>query len=109
MALAVYNALSVPYEYCFKDEYFKIRAVIIFELTIDVFFLVDVILTFFTSFLDRTGAENYQLDDIALNYIKQPRIISDVIALFGNALFTEIHRFFALFGLLKVFRVFRIG
>ena len=109
MALAIYNSLSVPYEYCYKDEYFQIKEVVAFETMIDIIFLVDVFFTFFTSFVDRTGVENFHLEDIARNYITQPRFYVDTLPILGNSLFISIHRFFSLFGLFKIFRVFRIG
>jgi hypothetical protein len=109
MSLAVYNSFAVPYEYCFKDEFFSLREVILAETIIDVIFLLDVIFMFFTSFVDHKGTENFFKDEIAMNYITRVRFIVDCLALVGSKPFQDIHRFIALFGLFKVFRVFRIG
>jgi hypothetical protein len=70
MFLAVYNSFAVTYQYTFKDEFFNLPAVVIMETMIDILFFFDIIIMFFTSFVDHKGIENFNKDEIALNYIK---------------------------------------
>ena len=109
MIFAIYNSFAVPYEYCFKDEFFEVPVIVAMETLIDFIFFFDVIFMFFTSFIDYRGLENFEKDEIYLNYIKKTRFLIDLLALVGSKVFQGIHRYISLFGLFKVFRVFRIG
>ena len=109
MVLSIYISFAVPYEYCFKDEFFALVPVVILETLIDLIFLVDVIFMFFTGYIDNMGVECFEKDDIALNYIRKARFVIDTLSLIGSKPFQAIHRYISLFGLFKVFRVFRIG
>ena len=72
-------------------------------------FLGDIILTFFTSIMNRQGIETWNTGDITVAYVSQLRFYIDVFSLLGSDIFEKIHRYFALFGMLKIVRVLRIG
>lgn len=109
LVLAVYNSMQVPYEHAFRPE---VMNHIVFKTTntvIDVVFVVDIILMFLTSVISKKGVETFDASIIANQYVTQPRFYADCLSILGSGVFTQINRFFSLFGLFKVMRVFRIG
>lgn len=76
---------------------------------VDIIFLIDIIVMFFTSYLDKKGHECRNSREIANNYISQLRFKVDCLSLIGTDAFAWIHRYAKLFGLFKLMRVFRLG
>lgn len=66
MVLAVYNSVEVPLTLSFQLKNVILR--IISEIT-DYIFFVDIIVNFFTSFMDSKGHEEWNLKKIAINYM----------------------------------------
>lgn len=83
---------------------------VIFNIAIDILFVIDLSLMFFTSFLNmRTGNECMDSTLISRNFRGTFRFYTDFLAIFGSSLFTNIHKMFTYFGLFKLFRVKRLG
>lgn len=80
-----------------------------FNYLIDIVYLVDVIMMFFTSVLTRTGKESFDSGVIARSYTSTKSFWVDFLSLFGNGIFVKINRLFKPFGYFKMLRVFRLG
>ena len=82
----------------------------IFNLSVDIIFVLDIILMFFTSFLNyKTASECKDSSLISSTFRGSFRFYTDFLSIFGASLFSNIHRYFAYFGLFKLFRVKRLG
>ena len=68
MIMLIYTASWVPYKICFEDE--VSRAQFIFDLFVDFFFFMDIILTFFTAYQDSYGNLEVRKKMIAVHYLK---------------------------------------
>jgi hypothetical protein len=77
--LLIYTATYVPYKICFEDE--TSDAHFVFDLLVDFFFLIDIILTFFTAYQDNYGSIVTRKSLIAKNYIRGFFVI-DVLTTF---------------------------
>lgn len=112
MVLATWNCLAIPLEIAFEPPVAENVFWIIGNLFIDFFFLVDIVLTFRTTYINsNTGDEITEPKKIAISYLKG-RFVIDVLSTIPFDLFTGNTKgleFFSLFGLLKVMRVFRLG
>jgi hypothetical protein len=76
---------------------------------IDLMFLIDFMIMFFTSFRNKQGLEVFDLRHIAINYIKSFRFLIDFFSqLGGNQVSKYVNKTRA-FGLLKMLRIFRLG
>jgi hypothetical protein len=108
LALALWNAFYMPFDFAFEiDKESEIFAQI--DFTVDVFFCVDLVLMFFTSYVSRQGLEIKTSLDIALNYIKQPRFYSDSLSLLGTEVVSDHIPSLRILGILKVVRVLRLN
>jgi hypothetical protein len=57
MFLAIYNGFLIPYDFTFRPYFTQTDWFVIFSLFIDFVFVVDLILGFFTTFMDNKGEE----------------------------------------------------
>jgi|TARA_B110001450_G_C17289805_1_gene347004 hypothetical protein len=92
----------IPIEIGFEEESW-ILYLVDFNLVVDCFFVVDIIVMFFTSFLDLNGKEVKDSLMIAKAYTTSRRFFTDFCSLLS------IHPRLQLFGFLKMLRVFRLG
>jgi len=76
---------------------------------IDMMFLGDIILMFFTSIMTKKGFESWNSGEVMTAYMSTSRFYLDCMSLLGSGIFLPISPYFTLFGMLKVGRVFRIG
>lgn len=106
--LAAQNALFIPVELSFKFKPFESILYKVINNIVDVLFVVDIILMFFTSFQNKKGKEINSSLKIAKNYIKTSRFVFDVLSVFGTGLFTLINSKMALFGFFKLARIGRL-
>lgn len=110
LVLAVINGLLVPYEQSYRPEFVESPWFKILDLVIDLVFVADIILMFFTSILVvKTGQESFDQRVIAKAYVGTTRFVTDILSILGSQVFTMIHHYFGLFGLFKILRVFRVG
>ena len=82
----------------------------IFDNAVDFIFLLDMIIMFITSFLNKsTGQEIFDSVEIAKKYITSVRFLTDFLAILGTDVVTNVVPNFQIFGLFKMIRVFRMG
>ena len=107
--LAIVNSIMVPLEISFSEvEFFQGTIYIALDLLIDLVFLVDMILMFFTSFRNRFGEEVRDQVQIAINYLKQKRFLFDLCSVLGTNIFTIFIPLLKVFKFFKIVRIFRI-
>jgi hypothetical protein len=76
---------------------------------IDLWFLADFVLMFFTSFRNNLGIEIFDLRLISHNYAKSMRFYIDFFSQLGGSLISNLNEDLRFFGLLKILRVFRLS
>lgn len=119
MALALWNVFCVPFTLVFNPDFGKQPEVMALNLLIDAVFLVDIVLTFRTSFYSATtGDEILSPALIAKNYLigkfwidALTAIPSELVDSFYTSHSSEvsIRSILALFGMLKLYRVSRLN
>jgi hypothetical protein len=106
--VAIYNSFFVPMEYAFKvNDHSKFLEAL--DALIDWVFVFDIILMFFTSYINKGGQEVKDSIEIAKNYTNTFRFLTDFLSLLGMNIFEGVSPALASFGLFKIFRVFRIN
>ena len=73
------------------------------------FFIVDMIMMFMTSYLDKMGEEIKDSHLIAKSYTKSFRFFADAFAVLGTSFITALVPSFKFFGFFKMFRIMRLG
>ncbi|KAJ1420166.1 RmlC-like jelly roll fold [Sesbania bispinosa] len=115
LALVVYSAWASPFELAFREM--SIGPLLIADLVVDVFFAVDIVLTFFVAYLDKS---TYFLVDnhkkIATRYVKKLHFAMDLASTVPFQQIYQIitgkpHRneFFAFLNLLRLWRLRRVS
>ncbi|KAL4570211.1 hypothetical protein LXL04_025862 [Taraxacum kok-saghyz] len=111
VVLVIYSAWSSPFELAFKDV--ATSSLMFLDLVVDLFFAIDIILTFFVAYLDKS---TYLLVDdhkkIAIRYVTHMMFLMDVASTMPfqslYRLFTgKLHRGQA-FGFLNLLRLWRL-
>mmetsp|Transcript_37369 Transcript_37369/g.6696 ORF Transcript_37369/g.6696 Transcript_37369/m.6696 type:complete len:85 (-) Transcript_37369:1730-1984(-) len=77
MLLAIYNSFTVPIFVSFRIE--ETEELFILNGIIDTMFVADIVLNFFSTYIDRNGEEVLDHKKIVKNYLKKAFII-DLIA-----------------------------
>ena len=67
---AFFNCFSIPFKVAYKPEYMDSTPFFVFNLCIDFVFLIDIFITFRTSYFDDYGQEIDSPLEIAKNYLK---------------------------------------
>lgn len=109
MILSIYNALMIPHQFSFALPFEFLRINSYLDLTIDILFLLDNLLMFFTSFQNQHGTEISNHYEIYLNYTRSIRFYFDSLSLLGFYFFKQIAPAFKYFQLFKATRVFRLS
>ena len=103
LLFAIYNSIMIPIEISFFEEPW-IPKLVEFNLVVDFVFIVDIIIMFFTSYLDiYSGKEVRDSIKIAKAYTSSRRFFTDFCSLLS------LNENLQLFGFLKMLRVFRLG
>jgi hypothetical protein len=95
--LSIYNAILIPLEISFAVSYDFLQLNEKVNMVLDVLFLVDNILMFFTSYLDELGEEVWDPYKIYLRYTRTWRFVFDCLSLLGNTYFKHINSRFKYF------------
>ncbi len=113
MVAATWNCFAIPFEIAFKPPIAEHIVYTLANICIDFFFLLDIILTFRTTYIDRvSGDEISDPKKIALNYLKSWFWIDLLATIPFDMIFPTdegLWQILLLFGLLKVARVTRLG
>lgn len=86
LILTTYIAIMVPYNVAFRRNDRK-RDLIIFDMVIELFFIMDIVVHFRTSFVDMSGRIIYDQKKIAVHYLKGWFILDFLAALPFEALY----------------------
>ncbi len=114
--LIVYLAFACPYRVSFDDPVVLWSGWFVFDLFIDLYFIMDVCLNFRTAIITKDGEVLYKQKDVSLYYMKTWFVL-DLISclpleyvafLLGNADDTRLLRMFKLVKLLRLVRIKRI-
>ena len=87
VTLAIFNSIIVPIDISFHPE-FSIAIKVMNQAT-DFFFLLDIILQFFTSFTNNRGKEVWDSQEIAYNYMYSFLFFTDVLSMLGTYPFVQ--------------------
>ena len=90
--MAIYNSLQIPFSQAFNPEFFSWVVFSIFDSIVDFVFIVDIILSFFTTIINKKGVESYDSKEIALNYTEQFRFYADILSCLGASFFVKISK-----------------
>lgn len=99
----------IPIEQCYNPLFIKQPVMQTFDLMIDIIFFCDIILMFFTSVINFRGRESHDSKLISILYTSQLRFYTDAFSMLAVGPIVELNNYFAIFGLLKMLRVFRLG
>lgn len=108
MLFATWNCFAIPFEIAFEPPVASEFPWMFFNSCIDFFFLIDIVITFRTTYINSSGDEVSDPRLIRNQYLKG-KFWLDVLATIPFDYFASGSEFLALFGLLKVMRVFRLG
>ena len=109
LILAIQNSYSIPLQLSFKPPLFDTPVYFIFDNLVDCCFLVDILLMFSCSFVNKKGKEISEPKLIAIDYITSRRFALDSLSMLGASFISYFAPALSLFGFLKVTRVFRMG
>ena len=107
LALAIYKSFSVPMEQCFKPIEQIPMIMDILDFVIDLLWLADIIVGFFTTVVDKRGKESFDSKLIAHRLTHSSRFYIDCLSMLEA--FSHFHRYFKPFGLLRIQRVLLIN
>ena len=94
LILAIQNSVMIPFDMAFNPGFTDSLAYKIFDNTVDAIFLIDIILMFMTSFMNKQGVESFDSTDIAVKYVKSIRFLTDFFAILGTDVFTNVNASF---------------
>lgn len=97
MLLSLYNALIIPFDISFGVPFSLMQFNSFADLVLDVVFLIDNILMFFTSYFNQFGIEVKNPYKIYKNYTSTWRFVFDTLSLLGSFFFIKIHPYFKYF------------
>ena len=109
MICAIINSFFIPLEFNFAFKIFETYSYAIWDNAIDLLFFIDIILTFFTSYINEIGQEITQPSSIAKDYIFSKGFVADFLSVLGAGVITQRFPNLKWLGLLKMLRVRRIG
>jgi hypothetical protein len=91
--MAIFNGFLVPTQFVWLSGRYNKEFKLLLKIEgyiIDIFFLVDIILLFFTSFLClKNGKEITDGYEILINYAYSRHFFMDVLSMFGSEVFTS--------------------
>ena len=98
LILTTYIAIMVPYNVAFRRNDRK-RDLIIFDMVIELFFIMDIVVHFRTSFVDISGRIIYDQKKIAIHYLKGWFILDFLAALPFEALYFVNHTWVSIYAI----------
>ncbi|XP_068701371.1 potassium voltage-gated channel subfamily H member 6-like isoform X1 [Montipora foliosa] len=122
LALVIFTAIEIPYSVAFliplqpaeeNPKFLKVNALLVFNLLVDLMFIMDILINFRTTFVNITTDEVISNPrQIALHYLKTWFVVDFVAAIpFEFMVLNEVERLDSattLFGLLKAARLLRL-
>eukprot|EP00940_MAST-03C_sp_MAST-3C-sp2_P001910 g1910.t1 len=117
LLLLSYTAVWIPVRVAFENPPGRFENVQALEVTVDIMFLLDVVVNFLTSYEDSNGMNEYLLRSIAWRYIKSWFLLDIVSSLPYDLMVSKHQRssnlqsmftFLKMLKLLRMFRAFRV-
>eukprot|EP00441_Pelagodinium_beii_P037253 CAMPEP_0197645090 /NCGR_PEP_ID=MMETSP1338-20131121/17851_1 /TAXON_ID=43686 ORGANISM="Pelagodinium beii, Strain RCC1491" /NCGR_SAMPLE_ID=MMETSP1338 /ASSEMBLY_ACC=CAM_ASM_000754 /LENGTH=1465 /DNA_ID=CAMNT_0043218587 /DNA_START=123 /DNA_END=4516 /DNA_ORIENTATION=+ len=117
-ALIVYSVIAITYKVSFGSE--SSQFVVVFDVCVDIFFLIDLVLSFRTAFIDAEGvqntipvviARNYMTGWFAIDFLSTApidRIVEAAVGSSGSSRIVKLARFVRLFRLMKLARMLKL-
>ena len=113
----MYNSVTIPLDIFYQENgpsALSGEFIAVLDAFVDLIFLIDVIITFRTTYLDiNIGVEVTETHKIAINYLKGSFLIDFASSVpfeaFVPASQTSVKSFLTLFGLLKLLRIKRLS
>jgi hypothetical protein len=84
---SIYNAILIPYEFSFGALITNVVLKEVIDSMIDILFVLDMYLSFFTTAQHKKGYEIIHPYALAKRYVATVRFKFDLLSLFGNNLF----------------------
>ena len=109
MLLAVVNSFLVPIEMSFEPRFTGKEGYHLFDRSVDIVFLLDMLVTSVTTYWDSQGEEVRSVKKILWRYVLSWGFLADLMALLGNSFFASLYPKLSVLALCKVVRVLRIG
>lgn len=91
------------------EEKFYFDGEVPLNIIIDIFFILDIVLSFFTTYRDKHGKEIYSRKKIAKHYISHPRFLFDMLAVVGSSFLSQLSKYLKWFGVFKLVRITRVS
>lgn len=99
----------MPLELSFDEiPFFNSIIYQVFDNCIDVLFMIDMSLMFYTSFRNKFGIEVFIPRQIAINYVSSPRFYTDLASVLGTGIVTQWVPNSKIFKCFKIVRIFRV-
>lgn len=109
LVLAIVNSFTVPLELVFDNfSWLEETWYSVLDTFVDVMFLIDLVLMFWTTFRSKTGKEVWEQGAIAMNYCKSLRFFTDIGSILGSSLVTMAAPPLKPLGLFKLARIRRV-
>lgn len=107
IVFAIYNSIMTPFNIAFDNEFAGSILSLIIESIINVFFIVDIIINFRTSYMNtKKGEEIFDSKKIAKNYVYRMRFWIDLVSSIPfDMLMIDSLNFLNIIGMLKIVRV----
>ena len=86
--MAFQNSLIIPIDLAFEPEFTRLKSFEVFDNIVDGLFLIDMIVMFMTSFINKKGAEVLDSHKIAAKYLMSFRFVADFFAVLGTGIVT---------------------
>lgn len=113
IVLAVINSYLLPVNiaYGLEPVFSESTAYLIFMNGMDICFVIDMALMFFTSFIDIRGSEVFSSQLIASEYLGSKMFVFDFFGFFGSHFFYSISdaKFFAIFRFFKMLKLVKLN
>ena len=84
----MFNSFSIPLDLSFQPETFQKDAFLLFQLVVDIAFVLDIFICFRTTYMDEIGKEVFDSRLIAMQYLSGSFLI-DLVAALPVELFTD--------------------
>ena len=107
IVLSLYQAFMIPLDFFLKPDAFKGPLIVTIDSMVDLFFVIDIIITFRTTYIDPiSGEEVMDASMIANKYLRSFQFYIDVISTLPLDLISSN---LAVLGLLKIQRIQRLN
>ena len=109
LMLATYNSYQVLYQDAFEPLKVKSLAETIVSVIVDIIYVIDIVLMFFTSVIDNQGKENFDTNLIAYRRIYSLKFYTELASVLGTDIIAAHNKYLKPFALMKTLRILKLG